>query len=59
MQHHRTSSPRLHSGEAFGDWGLVLGTAWGAALITMLVTGLVIYIAMWRPGRTRLKRVFW
>ena len=23
---------RLHSGEAFGDWGLVLGMGWGLAL---------------------------
>jgi len=50
---------RLHSGEAFGDWGLVLGTAWGLSLVTMLGTGLVVYLAMWRPGRKGLKRLFW
>ena len=50
---------RLHSGEAFGDWGLVLGTAWGAALVAVLVTGLVIYLAMRKPGRRGLGRLFW
>jgi uncharacterized iron-regulated membrane protein len=50
---------RLHSGEAFGDWGLALGTGWGAALVALLVTGTVIYIAMWRPGRKGLGRLFW
>jgi uncharacterized iron-regulated membrane protein len=50
---------RLHSGEAFGDWGLVLGMAWGAALIVLLISGIVIYLVMRKPGRTGLKRVFW
>ena len=50
---------RLHSGEAFGDWGLALGTAWGAALVALLATGLVIYLAMRRPGRKGLGRLFW
>jgi uncharacterized iron-regulated membrane protein len=50
---------RLHSGEAFGDWGLVLGIGWGTALVVLIVTGLVIYLAMRKPGRTGLGRVFW
>ena len=50
---------RLHSGEALGDWGLVFSMAWGAALIALLVTGVVIYFAMRRPGRTGLGRLFW
>lgn len=50
---------RLHSGEAFGDWGLVLGTGWGAALFALLATGLVIYLAMRRPGGKGLGRLFW
>ena len=50
---------RLHSGEAFGDWGLVFGTAWGLALVVLLVTGLVIYWAMRKPDRKGLKRLFW
>lgn len=50
---------RLHSGEAFGDWGLVLGTGWGLALLALLVTGLVIYLAMRKPARKGLARLFW
>jgi uncharacterized iron-regulated membrane protein len=50
---------RLHSGEAFGDWGLVLGMAWGLSLILLLVSGTVIYLAMRRPGRSGLRRLFW
>jgi uncharacterized iron-regulated membrane protein len=50
---------RLHSGEALGDWGLVLGTAWGLALVVLLVTGLVIYFAMRKSGRKGLGRLFW
>ena len=37
---------RLHSGEAFGDWGLVFGTAWGVSLVVLLATGLVIYFTV-------------
>jgi uncharacterized iron-regulated membrane protein len=50
---------RLHSGEAFGDWGLIFGTAWGASLVVVLGTGLVIYFAMRKRGRTGLGRLFW
>ena len=50
---------RLHSGEAFGDWGLILGTGWGLALIALIVTGLVIYLAMRKPGGRGLGKVFW
>jgi uncharacterized iron-regulated membrane protein len=50
---------RLHSGEAFGDWGLVFGTAWGAALVALLGTGLVIYPAMRKRGRSGIGRLFW
>lgn len=50
---------RLHSGEAFGDWGLVLGMGWGICLIALLASGLVIYLAMRKPGRTGIKRLFW
>jgi uncharacterized iron-regulated membrane protein len=49
---------RLHSGEAFGDWGLVGGMLWGTALAGVTVSGVVIYFAMRRPGK-RLGRVFW
>ena len=50
---------RLHSGEAFGDWGLVFGTAWGLALVVLLGTGTVIYLAMRKPGQKGWRRVFW
>lgn len=42
---------RLHSGEAFGDWGLGLGLAWGLALVVLIVSGLAIYAAMQKPKR--------
>lgn len=50
---------RLHSGEAFGDWGLVFGTAWGLALVVLLVSGVVIYLAMRKPDQKGWRRVFW
>lgn len=50
---------RVHSGEAFGDWGQAAGTAWGLALVVLLVTGMVIYFAMRKPGRKGLRKVFW
>jgi uncharacterized iron-regulated membrane protein len=50
---------RLHSGEALGDWGQVLGLLWGLALIAIIVTGTVIYFAMRRTGRKGLGRLFW
>jgi uncharacterized iron-regulated membrane protein len=50
---------RLHSGEAFGDWGLVAGFGWGLALVALTISGLVIYFAMRRPGGKRLGRLFW
>ena len=50
---------RLHSGEAFGDGGLVLAMLWGLALIVLTVTGLIIYLQMRRRGATGIRRVFW
>ncbi|MEO7362962.1 MAG: PepSY-associated TM helix domain-containing protein [Gemmatimonadaceae bacterium] len=51
---------RLHSGEAFGDGGLVVAMFWALALIVMTVTGLIVYYTM-RGKRTLtgVKRVFW
>jgi uncharacterized iron-regulated membrane protein len=51
---------RLHSGEAFGDGGLVVAMFWGTALAVLGVTGLIIYWSM--RGHRHLagvKRVFW
>jgi uncharacterized iron-regulated membrane protein len=50
---------RLHSGEAFGDWGLVASFGWGLALVVLIISGLVIYFAMRRPGGKGLSRFFW
>jgi uncharacterized iron-regulated membrane protein len=50
---------RLHSGEAFGDGGLVVAMFWGLALLVINVTGLIIYFMMRRPNATGLRRVFW
>lgn len=54
---------RLHSGEWFGDGGLVFAMAWGAALACMTVSGLIIYWRMFsRMGlrnQVGIKRVFW
>lgn len=50
---------RLHSGEAFGDGGLVLSMLWGLALATLSITGLIIYLRIWRPGLKGIRRVFW
>jgi hypothetical protein len=37
----------------------VFGTAWGVSLVVVLGTGLVIYLAMRKRGRTGLGRLFW
>jgi uncharacterized iron-regulated membrane protein len=53
---------RLHSGEAFGDGGLVVAMFWGVALIILASTGLVIYVHVLRLPRPRsrgIRRVFW
>jgi uncharacterized iron-regulated membrane protein len=52
---------RIHSGEAFGDGGLVVAMVWGLALLALTVSGFSLY---WRlasankQGRTGLKRWF-
>lgn len=50
---------RLHSGEAFGDGGLVLAMLWAVALVLLTISGFVIYLRMRRPGRAGWARVFW
>jgi uncharacterized iron-regulated membrane protein len=51
---------RLHSGEAFGDGGLVVAMFWGTALAVLGTTGLIIYWTM-RGHRhlSGVKRIFW
>jgi uncharacterized iron-regulated membrane protein len=50
---------RIHSGEAFGDGGLVFAMVWGAALAFLTVSGFVIYLSMRRKNASGLKRIFW
>jgi uncharacterized iron-regulated membrane protein len=50
---------RLHSGEAFGDGGLVVSMLWGITLAVLSITGLIIYLRIRRPGAKGIKRVFW
>ena len=50
---------RLHSGEAFGDGGLVMAMFWGLTLVVLTATGLIIYLTMWRPNLTGIRRFFW
>lgn len=51
---------RLHSGEAFGDGGLVFAMFWALALAVLGCSGLIIYYTM-RGKRvlTGVKKVFW
>ena len=50
---------RVHSGEAFGDGGLVFAMAWALALIFLTSTGLLIYFLMRPKKRAGLQQVFW
>jgi len=50
---------RLHSGEAFGDGGLVFAMFWGVAMAVLTVTGTWIYFTMRRPNQPGLRKVFW
>lgn len=52
---------RLHSGEAFGDGGLVMAMGWGLALLALTVSGFSLYWRLAganRAGRTGLQRWF-
>jgi uncharacterized iron-regulated membrane protein len=50
---------RIHSGEFFGDGGLVFAMFWAMALSVLTVTGLIIYWTMRRRNATGLQKVFW
>lgn len=50
---------RIHSGEFFGDGGLVFAMFWGLALAVLSASGLIIYWTMRRKNATGLKAVFW
>lgn len=49
----------LHSGEAFGDGGLVIAMFCGLALVLITISGFYIYLTMRRPGRQGIKRFYW
>lgn len=51
---------RLHTGEVFGDGGVVLGLCWGLALVALVITGAVVYLQL--LGRRRQigrRSLFW
>jgi uncharacterized iron-regulated membrane protein len=50
---------RLHSGEAFGDGGLVFAMFWALALFVLTVTGLIIYLKLRPRTTTGIQKVFW
>ncbi|MEZ5293472.1 MAG: PepSY-associated TM helix domain-containing protein [Vicinamibacterales bacterium] len=50
---------RIHSGEAFGDGGLVFAMAWGTGLAFLGVSGLLVYVQMRRRNPTGWQKVFW
>jgi uncharacterized iron-regulated membrane protein len=50
---------RIHSGEFFGDGGLVFAMFWGLALAILAASGLWIYWTMRRKNPVGLQKVFW
>ena len=57
---------RLHSGEIIGDGGKFLGLLWGLGLVAMTLTGVWLYIKMYRARQkgsasqlTGWRRFFW
>ena len=50
---------RIHSGEAFGDGGLVAAMMWGVSLIVVTISGIVIYWSMRRKNASGIGRYFW
>jgi len=50
---------RLHSGEAFGDGGLLMSMTWGTVLAFLTVSGFVIYLTMRRKNPVGIQRIFW
>jgi uncharacterized iron-regulated membrane protein len=50
---------RLHSGEAFGDGGLVVAMLWGSSLVLLTISGLIIYFRIRPRAPTGVERIFW
>jgi uncharacterized iron-regulated membrane protein len=49
----------LHSGESFGPLGVVVSTLAGLALVFFSVSGLWLYVQMWRNRRARAQQPGW
>lgn len=50
---------RIHSGEFFGDGGLVFAMSWGIAMAALSVSGIWIYWTMRRKNPVGWQKVFW
>jgi uncharacterized iron-regulated membrane protein len=50
---------RVHSGEWFGDGGLVFAMFWAMSLAVLTISGLIVYWTMRRRNATGLQKVFW
>jgi uncharacterized iron-regulated membrane protein len=50
---------RLHSGEAFGDGGLVFAMGWGISLVTLTLTGFWLWWRLRRKEATGWRRFFY
>ena len=50
---------RIHSGEWFGDGGLVFAMFWAVALTFLTISGLVVYWTMRRRNPVGIQKVFW
>ncbi len=50
---------RIHSGEAFGDGGLVVAMIWGSALAFLSLSGFLVYLTLYRSHRPGIRRFFW
>jgi uncharacterized iron-regulated membrane protein len=50
---------RIHSGEWFGDGGLVFAMFWATALAILTISGLIVYWTMRRRNAVGLQTVFW
>jgi uncharacterized iron-regulated membrane protein len=49
---------RLHSGEAFGDGGLVVAMVWGLSLVALTISGMFVFWRMRRRDVTGWRRYF-
>jgi uncharacterized iron-regulated membrane protein len=52
---------RIHSGEILGEPGVVLGVFWGSALVLLSLTGIWVYLELYRRRRkaSGKSRLFW